>query len=72
MLDRIEAKLLMLWSHRTKIVSLLALGAAYMQNNLAQLGHVLSPRWQGAILAFFGVVMFLIGLYNTFAPKDEP
>jgi hypothetical protein len=59
------------WGHRTKVLGMAAVGVGYGQNNLAQLGHVLSAKWQGAILGTFGVLAFLLGLYNTFAARDE-
>lgn len=69
----LRLKLTWAWGHRTKCLGLLACAIAYGQNNLAQLGHVLSPALQGAILAVFGVAAFLLGLYNTFAcPAQEP
>jgi hypothetical protein len=57
-------------SHKTKILGLAAAGIAYVQNNLAQAGHILSPSLQGAILGAFGVAAFVIGLVNTFATRD--
>lgn len=58
-----------LWSHRTKALGVLAVGVGYGQNNMALLGHVLSIRWQGIVLGVFGVLAFLIGLYNTYATQ---
>jgi hypothetical protein len=60
------------WQHRTKALGLAALGIAYVQNNLAQVGHFMSAQWQGGILAVFGVLAFVIGLYNTFALREPP
>lgn len=63
------------WSHRTKVLGLLAVGVAYGQNNLALLGHLLPQAWTGVILGVFGVLAFLLGLYNTFAnpqPSEPP
>jgi hypothetical protein len=62
---------LWVWSHRTKVLGIAAVAVAYVQNNLGQLGHLLPEAWQGVILAFFGVLAFLIGLYNTFAKPSS-
>lgn len=58
------------WRHKTKLLGSAAVGVAYAQNNLAQVGKLISPRWEGAILGAFGVLAFLIGLYNQFAKPD--
>ena len=57
--------------HLTKVLGLSAAAVAYGQNNLAQLGHIVSPQWQGGILATFGVLAFALGLGNTFFPPDQ-
>jgi hypothetical protein len=71
-MNRIKLWLRWLNSHKTKTLGLAAAGVAYVQNNLAQAGHLLSPKLQGAILAVFGVAAFVIGLVNTFANRDPP
>jgi len=72
MIIRIKRLATWVWCHRTKTLGLTAIGIAYAQNNLAQIGHLLSPKLQGAILAVFGVAAFVIGLVNTFANRDPP
>jgi hypothetical protein len=71
-MDRLKRWLKWLNSHKTKVLGGAAVGVAYVQNNLAQVGHFLSPKLQGVILGAFGVAAFLIGLYNTFASRDPP
>jgi protein involved in ribonucleotide reduction len=70
--SRTKQALQYLNSHKTKVLGLAAAGVAYVQNNLAQAGHLLSPKLQGAILAVFGVAAFVIGLVNTFTNRDPP
>ncbi len=69
---KLRLAFLWLWSHRTKVLGMLAVAVGYGQNNLMQLGHVLPAKWTGAILAGFGVLAFLIGLYNTLANSQAP
>lgn len=59
-------------SHKTKLLGGAAAAIAYVQNNLAQTGHILSPKLQGAILGAFGVAAFVIGLVNTIASREPP
>lgn len=72
MLERVRNGYQWMKRHRTKVLGMAAVAVGYCQNNLAQLGHLLSPQWQGRILMAFGVAAFFIGLYNTFAPSDPP
>jgi hypothetical protein len=71
-MNRIKQWLAWLNAHKTKSLGLAAIGIAYVQNNLAQVGHLLSPKLQGAILGVFGVGAFVIGLVNTFTQRDPP
>jgi hypothetical protein len=66
----LKVKASWVWRHKTKVLGGAAVGVAYGQNNLAQLGHVIPPAWQGGILAGFGVLAFIIGLCNTLIPPD--
>jgi hypothetical protein len=45
--------------------------AGYVQNNLAQAGHVIPIYWHGAILGACGAVIFVLGLIETLLPPDE-
>lgn len=54
-----------LWCHRTKLLGAIAMAAGYAENNLAQLGHVIPDRYRGALLSGLGVIVFLVGLYNS-------
>lgn len=71
-MGRLKQWLQWLNAHKTKLLGAAAAGVAYVQNNLAQTGHILSPSLQGAILGAFGVAAFVIGLVNTFATRDPP
>jgi hypothetical protein len=66
----LSEKLKWVWNHKTKVLGLAAIAVGYVQNNLAQVGHLIPLAWQGAVLGFFGVLAFAIGLYNTFAKPD--
>ncbi len=70
MLEHIKAPFKWVWCHRTKSLGVLAVAVGYGQGHLAQLGDVLPPKWQGKILAGFGVLAFLIGLFNTLRRPD--
>jgi membrane-bound ClpP family serine protease len=54
------------WGHRTKAVGIATGAAGGIQQLLAQYGHVIPVSWHGALLAAAGMIMFLVGLYNTF------
>jgi hypothetical protein len=71
-MDRFKRWLKWANAHKTKLLGGAAVGVAYVQNNLAQVGHLLSPGLQGAILGAFGVAAFVIGLYNTLANREPP
>jgi protein involved in ribonucleotide reduction len=71
-MDKLKRWIKWLNSHKTKLLGAAAAGVAYVQNNLAQAGHVLSPQLQVAILGAFGVAAFVIGLVNTFTTRDPP
>jgi|HubBroStandDraft_6_1064221.scaffolds.fasta_scaffold225558_4 hypothetical protein len=71
-MDRLKRWLKWLNAHKTKLLGGAAVAVAYVQNNLGQMGHLLSPKWQGVILGLFGVAAFVIGLYNTLAQSEPP
>ena len=68
---RVKAKLRLLWVHRTKTLAVIGGGAAYCQNHLADMGHVLPEHLQGLLLGVFSVIVFALGLYNMFAVPDN-
>jgi hypothetical protein len=67
--QRLTGKFALVWAHRTKLLGLAAVGVAYGQSNLAQLGTIIPPKYQGILLGAFGVAAFFIGLYNTLATE---
>lgn len=69
MVQRLKTLFLRVWSHRTKILGGLAIGAAFVQNNAAAMGSFIPPKYTGAILAIFGCLAFAIGLFNTIAAE---
>lgn len=71
MWQKIKTRFHFIWCHRTKTLGGIVALAGYVQNNIAQAGNVIPPRWQGAILSAAGILVFLIGLYNS-APRDPP
>lgn len=60
-----------IWRHKFKSCGTLMGAAGYVQNNLAQAGHVIPIYWHGAILGACGAVIFVLGLIETLLPPDE-
>ena len=60
------------WHHRTKMMGCSTMLYAYIQTNDAQLSVMLTPEKQEYILFFIGLLVFLIGLYNTLIGDDLP
>lgn len=58
------------WRHRTKIIGGLGMAAGFAENNLAQLGHTVPERYHGVLLSALGMIVFCVGLYNSFPPDD--
>jgi hypothetical protein len=55
-----------IWCHRTKCVGILGVIAGCTQNYLANNNIAFIPAaWHGVLLAIFGAVTFLVGLYNS-------
>lgn len=65
MKDKIKAWLKWVWCHRTKTIGMLGMGAGYVENHLAQLGHVVPDSWRGVIVSSLGMIIFCVGLYNS-------
>lgn len=60
-----------LWRHKFKTCGTLMAAAGYVQNNLAQAGHLIPTKWHGAILCGAGAVVFVLGLIETLLPQDD-
>jgi hypothetical protein len=52
--------------HRTKMIGACGVGAGCVQNYLAT-NHiaVLPQKWHGILISAFGMIVFLVGLYNS-------
>lgn len=69
--DRIRSGSKFAWSHRTKALGAIAMGAAYVLGHPMELGLFMTPGGVAEVLGGFGAAAFFIGLFNTYFP-DKP
>lgn len=65
-LAALKLRLIWLWKHRTKTIGGFGVVAGAVQYQLANLPQVKLPH-EGVMLMFFGVIVSIVGTYNSLA-----
>jgi hypothetical protein len=71
-LQKLKAKWLAVWQHRTKFLGAIFGLAGYIQNNYAASGIHIPSKYEGSLLGVAGFLTFTLGLYNWLTRPNAP